>query len=185
MVGTKRGLQAAGVERRDALVRAAYQGIVEHGIGGLRLRAVAATAGIDHTTIHHYFPGKQDLITAVADYATGQLRATPPEGEAADRLREHLYAQGAKIAADPELFVVLRELDLRAMRDPEVAEIVAGREAGWRKALIGLIEEARVAPDTAASTTADLIIGTVKGASLNPGTADAVLRSLALRLVGS
>ncbi|NEA35700.1 TetR/AcrR family transcriptional regulator [Streptomyces sp. SID13031] len=184
MAGTKRGLQAAGVERREALVRAAFQGIVEHGIGGLRLRAVAAAAGIDHTTIHHYFPGKQDLITAVADYATAQLRATPADGDPAERLREHLHTQGAKITENPELFVVLRELDLRAMRDPEVAELVASREAGWRKSLITLIEEAQAAPDTPATTTADLIIGAVKGASLNPATADAVLRSLALRLAG-
>ncbi|WP_165956470.1 TetR/AcrR family transcriptional regulator [Kribbella antibiotica] len=184
MAGTKRGLLPAGRERRDAVVRAAFAGIVEHGIGGLRLRAVAATAGIDHTTIHHYFPGKQDLVTAVTDYATSQLRATPPEGDPTDRLRAHLQVLAARIEADPDLFVVLRELDLRAMRDPAVAEIVAAREQGWRDALVDLVEAAEVAAGTPAAVTADLIIGTVKGASLNPATAGPVLRSLAELLTG-
>jgi hypothetical protein len=35
----------------------------------------------------------------------------------------------------PSLFIVLREMDLRATRDPTVRAIVDSREQGWRNAL--------------------------------------------------
>ena len=65
--------QRPGQDRRQALVEAAYRRIAECGFEGLRLRDVAAEVGIDHSTIHHYFPTKQALVTAVVDYAFGPL----------------------------------------------------------------------------------------------------------------
>jgi AcrR family transcriptional regulator len=163
------------VNRQEALVQAAYDAIARKGFEGLRLRGVAAEAGIDHSTLHHYFATKEDLVSAVVDYATGQLRATPAQGSTSEKLRRHLDVLTAAIAERPELFVVLRELDLRATRDPAVRATVASREEGWRASLT------EVLGDPAA---AELVIATVKGVSLRPDLAPAVLGRLRRLLAG-
>lgn len=83
--------------------------------------------------------------------------------------------------------MVLRELDLRARRDPELREIIASREEGWRTSLRALLAEA--AADGALTASADpaagaeLIITAVKGASLAPDRADVVLGLLERLLI--
>ena len=93
-------------------------------------------------TIHHYFPAKQDLVTAVVDYATRQFwTAEPPAGGAAQELRQQLTRLGQLIADRPELHIVVRELDLRARRDAAVRALIVSREEGWRASLTGLFAE--------------------------------------------
>ncbi len=121
--------QRPGQDRRQALVEAAYRRIAECGFEGLRLRDVAAEVGIDHSTIHHYFPTKQALVTAVVDYATRQFWTSEPRAEAAaDELRRQLTRPtgapaGAWVpAVDP---AVAGELVIAAVKgaslDPEHA----------------------------------------------------------------
>ena len=123
--------QRPGPDRRQALVEAAYRRIAECGFEGLRLRDVAAEVGIDHSTIHHYFPTKQALVTAVVDYATRQFWTSEPHaGTAADELRRHLARLARMIVERPELHIVVRELDLRARRDrhrQDVAQCAVAR----------------------------------------------------------
>jgi AcrR family transcriptional regulator len=184
----RRGRPPAGSERRDALVQAAYQRVAEAGFEGLRLRDVAAQVGIDHSSIHHHFPTKQHLVVAVVDHSTRQFWSTTPlDGSAVDRLRAHLATLCQKIVEQPELHVVLRELDLRARRDPELREIIAGREEGWRQSLRALL--AGVAADGALTSDVDplagaeLIIAAVKGASLDPDHTGDVLGLLERLLI--
>lgn len=164
-------------------MRAAYQRLAEGGFEGLRLRDIAGQVGIDHSTIHHHFPTKQDLVVAVVDHATRQFwSTTPPDGSPADRLHGHLATLRRHIADRPELHVVLRELDLRARRDPELREIIDSREEGWRNSLRALLsgaaEAGTLAPGIDPAAGAELIIATVKGASLTPDRADEVLALL-------
>ena len=166
-------------QRRAALVEAAFRLMTQKGLEGLRLRDVAAEVGIDHSTLHHYFTTKQDLVEAVVDHATSQFWATTaPTGTAAKRLSLHLGMLRRMITERPELHVVLRELDLRALRDPEVRRIVAAREKGWSAALTALFREGEWAQDIDSRAAAELVIATVKGASLRPDTADKALRQL-------
>lgn len=163
-------------DRRVQIVECAFNEIAVKGLEGLRMRGLATVAGIDHSTIHHYFATKQDLLTAVVDHATRPLWGTTPrEGSPTERIRTHLRRQAALIAERPELLIVLREFDLRATRDPAIAEIVNSREAGWRAALTRVFHAGRNAgvwPDRfAVADAVGLIIATVKGASLRPATA--------------
>ncbi len=176
----RRGRPPAGPERRDALVRAAYQSLADGGFEGLRMRDVAVQVGIDHSSIHHHFPTKQHLVVAVVDHATRAFwSTTPPDGSPVDRLRGHLATLCREIVDQPELHVVLRELDLRARRDPELREIVASREEGWRNSLRALLAGAAadgsLAPGVDPDVGAELIIAAVKGASLTADRARDVL----------
>ena len=160
-----------GSDRRGLLVRAAFEAIAEKGFEGLRLRAVAIQAGIDHSTLHHYFPTRQDLVAAVVEFATGQFRTTmPDDGAATHKLSTHLAALARMIRQQPALFIVLREIDLRASRDPVVRGIVDRYEQGWRSALADVLP--------AADATVDLVIATVKGVSFTPDRAAEVLEAL-------
>jgi AcrR family transcriptional regulator len=162
------------------LVQAAYAAIASKGFEGLRLRAVAADAGIDHSTLHHYFRTKRDLIAAVVDFATQQFRSSSPsDSSRPTTLEEHLTFLGRMIMERRTLHAVLRELDLRATRDASVRAIIVEREKGWRMALTARL---RAAAEVGAwpagldpTIGAELLIAVVKGASLNPARAIEVL----------
>lgn len=174
--------------RRDALIRAAYDVIAKRGFEGLRLREVAARARIDHSTLHHYFRTKGDLIAAVLDYATEQFRpAQQPSGSLPTTLREHLRFLGRMMAEKPELHVVLREFDLHAIRDKHVRDLIAQRERGWRTRLAARIrraaEEGQWPPQLGAVQGAEMIIALVKGASFRPQSACNTVRMFEQLLV--
>ena len=172
-----------GKERRQALVGAAFRSIAERGFEGLRLRGVAAEVGIDHSTLHHYFPTKEDLVAGVVEYATRQFWPTiPNEGSPTEKLRYHLAALVRMIEERPALFTVLSELDLRAGRDAAVRSIIDRHEEGWRVVLTEVLgrgaEEGIWAEGLDTSKGVELIIAAVKGVGLNPDSAGDVLRQL-------
>ena len=182
------GTPQRGADRRQALVDAAFRRLAERGFEGLRLRDVAAAAGIDHSTLHHYFPTKEDLVAAVVAQATRQFWPTlPAAGAPAERLRHHLAALGRMARERPALFAVLGELDLRATRDPAVRALLARHEAGWRAALAEVLQQGVAEGAWAAglepAAGVELIIAAVKGVRLLPERAEHVLQQLARLLV--
>jgi AcrR family transcriptional regulator len=170
-------------------VLAAFRRVAEAGFEGLRLRQVAEDVGIDHSTLHHHFATKQHLVDAVAEHATRQfwvLGSGPDDPVAA--LRAHLAGLRAMLDERPELFAVTVELDLRARRDPAVAEAMDRYQAGWREVLGAIFTagDARGAwarpLDPAVAT--ELVIAVVKGVRLEPAAAEPVFAQLADLLIG-
>jgi AcrR family transcriptional regulator len=189
VVEAGKGKPQTGEERRQALVRAAFGCIAERGFEGLRLRDVAAEVGIDHSTLHHYFASKQDLVAGVVDYATRQFWPTmPAEGGATDRLQYHLAALGHMIREQPALFTVMGELDLRARRDPAIRSIIDRHEQGWRIVLGEVLgraaKEGALTQHLDVATGVELIIATVKGVRQLPERAEDVLAQLNGLLAG-
>jgi AcrR family transcriptional regulator len=162
--------------------------IAARGLEGLRLRDVAAAVGLDHSTIHHYFSTKEDLLAAVADLATRPFWGTTPEaGTPQYRLPRHLDNLAKMIVGRPDLYVVLRELDLRAARDPAIAGIVRSREHGWRGSLLDVFKAGSTvnawAEGVVPAKAVEMVIATVKGASLRPESAVNALAQLARILI--
>jgi AcrR family transcriptional regulator len=189
VVEAGKGKPQTGEERRQALVRAAFGCIAERGFEGLRLRDVAAEVGIDHSTLHHYFASKQDLVAGVVNYATRQFWPTmPAEGGAIDRLQYHLAALGRMIREHPALFTVMGELDLRARRDPAIRAIIDRHEEGWRIVLEEVLrrgaKEGVLTRDLDVAVGAELIIAAVKGVRQFPDRAEVVLAQLHGLLIG-
>lgn len=83
-----------GNEIEEALIEAAANALADVGPRAMSLRSVADAAGVNHGQVHHYFGGKQGLVTAaMRRLAVEHLNATlarwgdanlPPPG----RLRE-------------------------------------------------------------------------------------------------
>lgn len=190
MAAGKATAHRSGLDRRQALVRAAFDCIADRGFEGLRLRQVAGDAGIDHSTLHHYFSTKEELIAGVVDYATRQFWPTvPADGSPAERLHRHLSILARMIAERPSLFIVLRELELRATHDPVVRSVMEHHDEGWRAALTAVLKpgaaEGTLAEALDLSAGVELIMATVRGVNLSPSRAGDVLRQLERLLTGT
>ena len=161
-------------ERRLQIVQAAYQTLAEKGFEGLRMREIARRAGIDHSTLHYYFSGKEALIDGVVDYivqdlAIGRPETEDPETSPRERLASHFNALIRQMEQTPEMFVVLVELHSRAMREPALRGIFAKNDRAWKRFLVETVRAgiqknefpAALIPEVAA----DVIIGLVRGLS--------------------
>jgi AcrR family transcriptional regulator len=162
-----------GAERRRAIVRAAYQTLAEKGFEGLRMREIAKRAGIDHSTLHYYFAGKEALIDGIVDHIVQDLSIgrTPAieSGEIGPRQRliAHFDALIQQMRERPEMFVVLAEIHARSMRDPAVRSIVARNDRGWKRFLIEIlqagIQEKEFHTELVPEVAAETIISFVRG----------------------
>ena len=170
-------------DRRGAIVRAAFRQVAEVGFEGLRLKQIAADAGIDHSTLYHHFPAKKDIVAVVAEHAIGRFRADPPAGAGpAETLRGHLAHLHRLLLDAPEVFVVTAELDLHARRDPAVRAVMARHEANWRRWLRDLLDAGAArgewAPGVDPRQAVELVIAVVKGVQLAPAAAGAAFSQL-------
>jgi len=59
--------RARGADRRESIIRAAFDVIAERGYRGTSLSAVAERVGLTQQGLMHYFPTKEDLLTAVLE----------------------------------------------------------------------------------------------------------------------
>jgi AcrR family transcriptional regulator len=134
----KRSQSPKSAERRSEIVRAAYRTLAEKGFEGLRMRDIAKRAGIDHSTLHYYFAGKEALIDAIVDYIVLDLavgRSPVAESEEVSprlRLSAHFDALIKQLQETPEMFVVLAELNTRAMREPPLRAIFNKNDRKWK-----------------------------------------------------
>src|SRR5437667_12188339 len=91
-------------DRREALVRAAFNEIADRGFEGLRTREVAAEVGMNIATLHYYFPTKEALIRGVVEHAMNRFRTTlAPHGSPDDQLRNHFRAVRKLLRDEPQL----------------------------------------------------------------------------------
>ena len=159
--------------RRDELVRAAYGLLAERGFEGLRTREIAGAVGVNIATLHYYFPTKEALVRGVVHHALGRFRTTlTAEGGSTDLLRSHFAGLRRLGREEPQLFAVMGELALRAVRDPGIAAIMREIDETWHATLRGLLRRAqkdgaldkKIDPSDAAA----LIVATLKGVYLLP-----------------
>jgi TetR/AcrR family transcriptional regulator, regulator of cefoperazone and chloramphenicol sensitivity len=144
--GNKGSGDPAGGDRRRALVLIAYRKIAAQGFEGLRIREVAAEAGINNATLHHYFPTKEDLIQGVVDFLrqefqTGRApRPEPGDLPPLEELRYEFEDTRHRLREAPEMYVVLAELYARSRRNPAIARACETLEAHWRAHLVGILD---------------------------------------------
>jgi AcrR family transcriptional regulator len=132
-------------DRKTELVEIAYRLIAQRGLEGLRIRQVAAEAGIDNGTLHYHFPTKEALILGVVDYLMDDLRnnrAVWKDGEptALDELRMEFEDIRLRLHRTPEQFIVLSDLAVRSWRDPVVAKMFRKLDDGWHAHLTALLK---------------------------------------------
>jgi len=149
-------------DRRKELTMAAFHAIAGKGFEGLRIREVAAEVGINGATLHHYFPTKEDLIHSVVEYAILRLRGTmaggwPAEASSAsspttstpsrkaertppEQLHDHITKLYQLMQNEPDLFIVLTEVNLRARRTP-ILDFLLEQHHIWHGILMSILKE--------------------------------------------
>lgn len=137
---------AGANDQRTKIVRATFCAIAEKGFEGLRMREIAARAELNHSTIHYYFAGKEALISGLMDYMVQELslgrektdseaRLTPRE-----ELTSHFAALLRQAREQPEMFVVLAEIQARSTRDAGIRAVMGANERKWRNFIIQILE---------------------------------------------
>jgi AcrR family transcriptional regulator len=141
----------AADQRRERMLRAAVEVIVERGLAGTRIADVAERAGISSALVIYYFKTKDQLLADAmrysedAWYAEGQRRMAGLPSAAA-RLEE-IVAMCCLPEADPQLNTWLLWLDVWALaaRNDEVAGVRQTNDERWRNIIMSLVVEGQEA----------------------------------------
>jgi AcrR family transcriptional regulator len=174
------GSAISASDRGQQLLRAAFEAVAESGFEGLRVRTVAARAGVNVATVHYYFESKEDLIRGLAGYLARQFVCVhaplvPKTGRPAlDWLRQGFADAGYYASARQDLVTVIQELALRAKRDSFVRQVTDKLVRDWRRAVKKMVRlgiaDATFRGDLDAGEIVNLLAAVFSGASyLQPG----------------
>jgi AcrR family transcriptional regulator len=163
-------------ERRPQILSAAARQIVARGWGHVRLKDVAADAGVAVGTIQHYFPSRQALLLDAFRFANDRTIAR--WHEIADEAGEDPWQRIVSLvqycaAPGPdkvELWDVWFEFWPLCLRDPALRETSAEIYELWRQpvrhAIHAGIEHGRFRPRGSVEDAVDTIIGLIDGLSI-------------------
>ncbi len=165
-----------GEKRRKELVVAAYQVLAQRGFEGLRVREVAARAGVNIATLHYYFATKEELVQGVVEYLMHQfLAVTAPvskayQGSAPEQLKQVFADFQYQLEQEPAIFLVMNELHLVAPRNPDVYRALQQLNTGWSAHIESIciqgIQQGFFRADLDPRLAASMIVALVKGMSL-------------------
>ena len=140
------------------------------------MRDIAKQAGIDHSTLHYYFAGKEALIDAIVDHivedlAVGRSPVSEAEGLSPRlRLSAHFDALIKQLDETPEMFVVLAELNARAMREPSLRAIFNKNDRKWKtfltEVLMSGMERKEFKGKFLPEAAAEAIISVIRGLTI-------------------
>jgi TetR/AcrR family transcriptional regulator, mexJK operon transcriptional repressor len=113
-------------EKRIAIIRAARDLFLQHGVSDVSMEGIAREAGVAKVTIYSHFADKDALFRAVIQAETGDYQPPSPEQEARDlselsRLLNQFGVDLIALLSKPEILALGRLLASEAMRHPEQA----------------------------------------------------------------
>jgi Uncharacterized protein conserved in bacteria len=124
-----------GESQRQTIIETAFQQIANGGFENLRTREVAAQVGINNATLHYYFPTKEDLIIAVAEYVHhhfSQPIKIQSQRSPLDELRTDFLEMRQRLKEKPEVYLLLTELFLRSFRVPSLRKLMQDMDKRWQ-----------------------------------------------------
>jgi AcrR family transcriptional regulator len=145
---------------RTAILDAACRAIVERGVEGVRMRDIAAAAGVSPTLPHYYFDTRSGLLREAFVHAEEAMTRLELEvaGDSPPRERlERLLL--VYFDADPrvyEIWMLAREMTTRAIREPGLRDSHEDVYASWSRTIADVIRAGQDAGEVDASVDADL-----------------------------
>jgi AcrR family transcriptional regulator len=103
---THSGVQQRGVERRQKLLKSAYDLLCLHDIEDISFREIAAHAGVPEGSAYHFYSNRFDLYTALANdlselFLQAHQQPVPPDHRSTwQDLAAWLVDVGARVYAD-------------------------------------------------------------------------------------
>ncbi|SDM17987.1 TetR/AcrR family transcriptional regulator [Allokutzneria albata] len=138
--------------RREQIVAAAHQVLVEQGVRAATTRRIAAEAGVTVGLIHYHFATKDELFGEVLARSTATLveavRTTSTEGSSLQECVRDLLERAVRRAG-----VLLGQLQLTisVMRSPELAPLATAK---YREVVTALAQRFRTTPNPPADPEA-------------------------------
>ena len=124
------GRPSVGPERREQILAAVEECIIEYGIAGTTLARVADTAGVPRSLIHHHLGNREEMLRAAASRTIANVdRAVregmaESEGDGRSDLERCLDVMFGPRLLDRSISVVIDELTGAAVRDEYVRGLV-------------------------------------------------------------
>src|SRR6478752_1523139 len=154
-------------QRREQMLRAALEVIVERGFPDTRIADVAQRAGTSPALVIYYFKTKDQLLTAAMRlsedtwYATGTSRVAAID-TAAGRLEELIamscHPEEDDADAPNTSWLLWLDLWTQAARHPEVAGVRQKFDERWRDTITSLVVEGQEAGEFGPVSPADFAV---------------------------
>lgn len=115
--------------RRTELIAATRRAINERGVAGLRLKDIAAEAGLSIGLVHYYFPNMDELIfavhrTTIENYSASRRGVLDQHTAPARQLQEAIRL-GLPASSGDQVFGLFYELHSLAARSADHAELMS------------------------------------------------------------
>jgi AcrR family transcriptional regulator len=148
-----------GAAMREAILVAACRAIVEHGVERVRIRDIAAAAGVSPTLPHYYFKTRSELLRQAFVHAEETMvqleREVAGECPPRERLERLLLVY---FDADPrvyEIWMLAREMTIRAIREPGLRDSHEDVYAYWSNTIADVIRAGQGSGDLPAGVDAE------------------------------
>lgn len=134
--------------RKREIADAARSELIEKGVEGLRMRAIAQRAGINIATLHYHAKGKGGLIGLVAasiadDFMEQRNRTPRDDWSGLKQLTQELKDFRALRNARPDIHPLMASLSRRAPSDPNIAQFIDPMNDAWERKLQAIMERGR------------------------------------------
>jgi TetR/AcrR family transcriptional regulator, transcriptional repressor of bet genes len=156
------GKRASETERREQILRAAFEVASRDGVGSLTIRAVAAEAHISHALVLFHFQRKERLVHALLDWlieTTSVLRVSEDIAHfprALDRLHALLQQEMARLSHQPRHTRLFFDYWALGAREEQIRTRISAELERYRAAFRTIMEELLVdEPSTFGGATAD------------------------------
>src|ERR1700741_4662180 len=128
-------------DRRDEILEAAQRCFVRSGFHGASMQDICAEAGMSPGNLYRYFPSKEALVAGIAECDRAELAQHSAAADLShvffavlEGLAHHHFAEKPN-----EQVLLCTEVMAEARRNPEIARISAGFDAGGKGWLADLV----------------------------------------------
>ncbi|MFI0452750.1 TetR/AcrR family transcriptional regulator [Actinomadura sp. 6N118] len=156
------------LHRRPELLEAVTAYVLDHGVGDLAIRPLAAAIGVSHGTLLHHFGTKENLLTEVIEVLRRRLTdaaGVTETGESIDALAT--WWRGSTTAERLPLYRLLFEVHALAARDPERYRRYLRQVVHDSRELMEKLVIADGCPTHQAPAVASIIVAQARGLQLD------------------
>ncbi len=141
-----------------------------NGLEAVHARTVAAQLGINHATVHYYFPKRSDLLIGIADFALEQLKSDRERfhaglTSASDKLEAELALGEAYCKKSSRFAKVLAGLYVASIETPELKKQLKVIWKEWSSVVTELCESSKISK-ASPYTDGELLTATLFGFAL-------------------
>jgi TetR/AcrR family transcriptional regulator, transcriptional repressor of bet genes len=181
------GKKASEEERREQLLKAAFEVASREGIGRLTVRSIAAEAGVSHGLVHFHFKTKDQVVRALLEWVLEATLTLGVSDEVAqgtgplDQLHSLLQQEMTRLSHEPRRTRLFFEYWAMGTRDAEIGERISSELERYRSALRAVAEDVlrrestlfgEVTPDGLAAVAVSFINGCAVQAMIDPNRFD-------------